>query len=59
MIKKNNGQAISEVSKTNFLGVIIDNKINWKDHISYIVGEVSRGKGMVIKARKNLQKIYC
>ena len=37
-------------------GVIIDNEINWKDHISYIAGKVSRGIGMLIKARKYLQR---
>ena len=39
---KINGQAISEVNKTKFLGVIIDNKINWEDHIKFIAGKVSR-----------------
>ena len=24
----------------NFLGVIIDSKLNWKDHISYITGKL-------------------
>ena len=42
--------------KTKFLGVIIDNKVNWKDHINYIAGKISRGIGMIIKARKYLQK---
>ena len=32
------GEAINEVYKTKFLGVIIDNKLNWKDHIPYICG---------------------
>ena len=53
---KINGQAISEVNKTKFLGVIIDNKINWEDHIKYIAGKVSRGVGMMIKARQYLRK---
>ena len=56
MMIKINGQEISEISRTEFLGVIIDNKINWKDHISYIVGKVTRGIGTVIKARKYLQR---
>ena len=38
---KINGQAISEVSKTTFLGEIIYNRINWKDHINYIAEKVS------------------
>ena len=27
------GNDINEVCKTKFLGVLIDNKLNWKDHI--------------------------
>ena len=42
--------------QNNIMGVIIDNKINWKDHISYIAGKVSRSIGMMIRARKYLQK---
>ena len=53
---KINGQDISEVMKTKCLGVIFDNKINWKDHINYIAGKISCGIGMIIKARKYLQK---
>ena len=28
------GEAVTEVFKSKFLGVIIDNKLSWKDHIS-------------------------
>ena len=45
------GENIDEVEKTKFLGIIIDNKLNWKNHISYITGKVSRGVGMIINAR--------
>ena len=44
------GEDIKEVHKTKFLGVIIDNKLTWKEHISYICGKISRGIGMIIKA---------
>ena len=30
------GTQIDTVSHTQFLGVIIDNKINWNEHIKYI-----------------------
>ena len=50
------GEAINEVYKTKFLGVIIDNKLNWKDHISYICGKKARGIGMIIKAGNYLNK---
>ena len=43
-------QIIDEVCQTKFLGVIIDNKLTWKNHILYICGKISRGIGMLIKA---------
>ena len=49
------GNAIAEVSQTKFLGgVYIDNKLTWKKHIHYIAGKLSRGIGLVAKARKLL-----
>ena len=47
---------IDEVVKTKFFGIIIDNKLNWKTHILYITGKVSRGVGMIIKARNYLYR---
>ena len=51
------GQAINEVQKTKFLGIIIDNQLTWKWHINYIAGKIARGIGMLIKARQFLNKI--
>ena len=48
------GHPITEVSKTKFLGVIIDNKLKWNEHITYIGHKISRGIGMIVKARKVL-----
>ena len=48
------GHPITEVSKTKFLGVIIDNKLKWNEHITFIGHKISRGIGMIIKARKVL-----
>ena len=31
---------IDETSTTKFLGVYIDNKLNWKTHISYVGGKL-------------------
>ena len=28
------GHKIDQVVKTKFLGVVIDNKLNWKEHVS-------------------------
>ena len=48
------GIKIEEVRKTKFLGVIIDNKLSWKDHVTHVANKVSRGLGMIIKARNYL-----
>ena len=48
------GESISEVSKTKFLGVMIDQKLNWQHHISYISCKVAKGFGIIIKLRKIL-----
>ena len=48
------GHPIDEVQYTRFLGIYIDNKLNWKKHIAYISGKVSRGIGIILKARKVL-----
>ena len=50
------GEPINVVDKTKFLGILIDNKLTWKQHIAYISGKISRGIGMIIKARQYLNK---
>ncbi|CAL4149190.1 unnamed protein product, partial [Meganyctiphanes norvegica] len=37
-----NGQIINEVTETKFLGVILDNKLNWNAHINYISKKISK-----------------
>ena len=51
---KIDGRLKIEGQNTKFLGVYLDNKINWKRHIDYIAGKVSRAIGMITKARKFL-----
>ena len=51
---KTEGDAISEVTKTKFPGVIIDNKLNWQHHISYISCKIAKGIGNIIKLGKFL-----
>ena len=46
------GNRISEVNETKFLGVIIDDKLNWSPHITYISKKIAKGIGIIIKARK-------
>ena len=49
-------QDIDRVWKTKFLGVIIDHKLSWKDHITYVSGKMSRSIGILIKARNLLNR---
>ena len=46
------GNKIMEVTETKFLGVIIDCKLNWSPHITYISKKVAKGVGIILKARK-------
>ena len=45
-----NDERIVETCKTKFLGVIIDNKLTWKEHVNYISGKIARGIGIITKA---------
>ena len=46
------GQTISQVNETKFLGVIIDDRMTFKSHINHIAGKMSKGVGIICKARK-------
>ena len=37
------------VTKTKFLGVIIDNKLKWNDHITYVKSKISKQLGFSTK----------
>ena len=39
-----------------YLGVIIDHKLNWIEHISYVKSKMSKGIGLMYKARQFLTK---
>ena len=49
-------QNISPVFKTKCLGVVVDSKLSWKKHISYIAGNNARGIGVITQARRYLNK---
>ena len=46
---------IAEVTSSKFW-VYIDDKLNWRDHVSFVCRKVARGLGVIIKARKILKK---
>ena len=43
---------INEVKSFKFLGVIIDNKFTWQDHIYYIKNKITKSMGIIYKIRK-------
>ena len=49
--------AIDEVKSTKFLGVIIDDKLKWTEHIQYIKNKISKSIGILIKIRPYLDKV--
>ena len=59
-----NGMPIERVHENKFLGVIIDENINWKSHIKYIQTKVSRNISVLSKAKhlldcNSLRMLYC
>ena len=47
---------IEEVKKCKFLGVIVDNQLNWKDQIKALTTKLSKSIGILAKTRKYLDK---
>ena len=51
-----NGKAINRVNSLKYLGVIIDQKLNWIEYIAYVRNKISKGIGIIFKARAILDK---
>lgn len=49
-----NGENVKRVSSTKFLGVIVDEHLKWYEHIKLIKNKISKGIGLLCKARKVL-----
>ena len=57
------GMTIKRVLSIKFLGVIIDDKLSWREHVDYIRGKISRSIGVLYRARpllsqQSLIKLY-
>ena len=46
---------IKQVTFTKFIGIIIDDKLQWIHHMSYIKNKISNEMGIILKARKVLK----
>lgn len=51
-----NGQTISNVKHTKFLGINIDEHLNWKYHIAVVCDKLSKSCGILYKIRNLLTK---
>ena len=43
---------VFQVQDTKFLGIIIDKKLTWLDHIAYIQTKISKGISIMCKAKR-------
>jgi hypothetical protein len=46
------GYKLDVVDNTKFLGLVLDNSLNWKSHISYITQKLAKSIGILSQARK-------
>ena len=51
-----NDNIIYSASYLKYLGVIIDSKLNWIPHITYVKNKISKVIGIMFKARDYLNK---
>ena len=50
---------LTQVNSAKYLGVIIDHKLNWIEHTSYVKSKMSKGIGIMYKARQFFTKKLC
>ena len=51
-----NGSTLNRSTHIKYLGVIIDHKLNWCDHIAHVKNKVSKGIGILYKTIQFLDK---
>ena len=47
-------EILSRVNNFNFLGLIIDNQLNWKQHVQHVANKISRTAGILSKLKYTL-----
>ena len=55
-VVKINDCVLNRVNIIKYLGLIIDHKLKWCEHISYVKNKVSKGLGIIFKARIYVDK---
>ncbi len=51
-----NNYCIKQVSEMKYLGVILDNKVNWHEHIDYVCSKLAKAAGIFYKIRYKVPK---
>lgn len=49
-----NNEYIDQVNETVFLGIILDEELSWKSHISHVANKISKSLGIIFKASLTL-----
>ena len=52
-----NGTLLNRANQVKYLGIIIDHKLNWVQHITYVKNKIAKGVGIMYKARRFLNKV--
>ena len=50
------GETLEVVSKTKFLGLILDDRLNWKQHTLYLAQKTAKSIGILSLARQVLSR---
>ena len=58
-----NNHRLERVKETSFLGVILDESLTWKSHISYVASKISKSIGIIYRSsfcltRLTLRTLY-
>ena len=51
-----NNSSLSNIKNLKYLGVILDSKMSWIQHIAYVKNKVAKGIGIMFKARSYLDR---
>ena len=57
------GKNFNAVHETSFLGVVLDENITWRSHISYITSKISKSIGIIFRSsfylfKSSLKTLY-
>ena len=54
-----NNTLLEEKNHVKYLGIMMDNNLNWKSHATYIAKKIKRSIGILSKLRYYVTPIFC